>query len=98
MPSVSRAAESPSGADRIARQTLTFGFCACLATKPVPTFVGHALGSGDLRRGGRAGDADLVVVDDGGAADQHHGAGVATAGIVTVQPDGDQWCQQVGCS
>ena len=29
--------------DRIAKQTLTFCFYACLATKPVSTFVGHAL-------------------------------------------------------
>ena len=34
--------QSLSGDDRIAGQTLTFCFCACLATKPVSTFVGHA--------------------------------------------------------
>ena len=31
-----------SGDDRIAIQTLTFCFSACLATKPVSTFVGQA--------------------------------------------------------
>ena len=34
--------KSLSGDDRIARQSLTLGFSACLATKPGSTFVGHA--------------------------------------------------------
>ena len=34
---------SLSDDDRIARRTLAFCFSACLATKPVSTFVGHAL-------------------------------------------------------
>ena len=46
------------------------------------------MGGGDLRRGGRAGDADLILVDDGGAADQHDGIGIAAAGIDTVPQDG----------
>ena len=37
------ARQSLSDDDRIARQTLTLCFCACLTTKPVSTFVGHAL-------------------------------------------------------
>jgi hypothetical protein len=43
--------------------------------------------SRDLRCGGRAGDADLMLIDDGGAADQHDGIGVAAAGIDAVPED-----------
>jgi len=45
------------------------------------------VGSGDLRRGRRAGDGDLMLVDDGGAADQHNGIGIASAGIGAVPED-----------
>ena len=47
-----------------------------------------SVGSGDLWCGGRAGDADLILVDDGGATDQHDGVGIATAGFDAVPEDG----------
>ena len=42
------------------------------------------MGGGNLRRGGRAGNADHMLVDDGGAVDQHDGIGVAAAGGMTT--------------
>jgi len=43
-------------------------------------------------------DGDLVLVDDGGAADQHDGVGVATTGIDTVPEDGCCRLGAVRCS
>ena len=43
---VATPSSSLSDDDRLARQTLTLGFSACLATKPASTFVGHALDVG----------------------------------------------------
>ena len=40
------------------------------------------VGGGDLRRGRRAGDGDLILVDDGGAADQHNGIGITAGGVI----------------
>ena len=55
------------------------------------------MGCRDLWRGGRAGDADLILVDDGGAADQHDGILVAAAGIDAVPEDGRCHLSAVRC-